>query len=256
MSVVSKLGLSLAVVVAASSIGANSAVASEQALKAIYKSLGHEVRSAEEVARDTERKPFETLDYFGLEPEMTVIELMPGGGWYTKVLANTLNEKGKLYVALGTGRVAEKLEEWQLSNVEVLAADSSLEKTKVRGIYKINNFNLGVDNVDMVLTFRNAHNISPDDRADLNAKVFAALKPGGVYGVVDHTRRHNAPLNTAVWRRLDPVVVIKEALDAGFEFDGFSDLHYQPDDTLSVDTRDESMTSPSDRFTLKFRKPS
>ncbi len=229
--------------------------AGEKADKAISKALKHKVRTDQEKARDSERKPLKTLQFYGLEPDMTVVELMPGGGWYTKILANTLKKKGKLYVAMGASRVAQNLPEWKLGDVEVLAPNANMVGTDIKGIFDIENFDIGVDGVDMVLTFRNAHNLTPEARAQLNAKVFAALKPGGVYGIIDHTRRHNEPYSRPVWRRLDPVLVIQEALNAGFEFDGYSDLHYQAADGLSTDTRDESMTGPSDRFTLKFRKP-
>jgi predicted methyltransferase len=107
----------------------------------------------------------------------------------------------------------------------------------------------------MVLTFRNVHNMTPNARAMLNKAVFEALRPGGVYGIVDHTRRHNEPTSPENWRRIDPVVVIKEALDAGFVFDAFSDLHYRVDDELRYDSQASSLAGYSDRFTLKFRKP-
>ncbi|BFM07687.1 class I SAM-dependent methyltransferase [Halioxenophilus aromaticivorans] len=255
MRATKKLAYSLAAAVAVSALAGAPAFAGEQADKAISKALKHKVRTSEEKARDNERKPLETLQFYGLEPDMTVIELLPGGGWYTKVLGNTLKKKGKLYVAVGASRVAENLSEWKLEDVEVLAANANMVGTDVKGIFDIENLEFDVDDVDMVLTFRNAHNLTPEARADLNAKVFAALKPGGVYGIIDHTRRHNEPYSRPVWRRLDPVLVIKEALDAGFEFEGFSDLHYQAADGLTTDTRDEGMTGPSDRFTLKFRKP-
>lgn len=228
---------------------------SAQSEKIVAEALASDLRTAEEKARDPERKPLETLSFFGLEPDMTVVELLPGGGWYTKILAQTLADKGQLYLALGTGRVKEKLPEWQFDKVKILAEKSELVPTSERGIFDVKAFDLDVKNVDMVLTFRNAHNLTPEARAELNTKVFNALKPGGVYAVVDHTRRHMQPYSRDVWRRLDPVLVIKEALDAGFEFDGFSDLHFQPDDSLEFDTRAEQMTGPSDRFTLRFRKP-
>jgi len=238
-------------------VGVQPAVqASEAATKAIEKSLKNKLRTDTEITRDSERKPLETLEFFGFEPDMRVVELLPGGGWYTKVLANALKKDGQLYVAVGAGRVAENLKDWKLKNVEVLAQATQLIDTDTQGIYNIENLAFDTDPVDMVLTFRNAHNLTPEARAELNKKVFALLKPGGVYGIVDHTRRHNEPFSSPVWRRLDPVLVIKEALDAGFEFEGFSDLHYQPSDELKLDTTDEKMVGPSDRFTLKFRKPS
>lgn len=212
-------------------------------------------RSDEEKARDAERKPLETLRFFGLQPNMTVIELLPGGGWYTKVLGEVLKPQGKHYIAVGSSRVADRLQEWGLANSEVISEKAELVTTDIQYVFDLAGLNLDVNNVDMVLTFRNAHNLTPGARAQLNKQVYAALKPGGIYGIVDHTRRHMQPYSRPVWRRLDPVIVIKEALDAGFEFVGYSDLHYHPEDPLSFDTRDERMQGPSDRFTLKFRKP-
>jgi predicted methyltransferase len=89
----------------------------------------------------------------------------------------------------------------------------------------------------------------------LHRAVFDALKPGGVYGIVDHTRRHNEPTTRENWRRIDLVLVIKEILDAGFVFDGFADLHYRPDDELRYDTQRPTVAGYSDRFTFRFRKP-
>ena len=114
---------------------------------------------------------------------------------------------------------------------------------------------LPVNKVDMVLTFRNLHNFNAESRAMLHRAVFDALKPGGIYGIVDHTRRHNEPTTRENWRRIDPVIVIKEILDAGFEFDGFADLHYRPDDELRYDTQRPTVAGYSDRFTFRFRKP-
>ena len=107
----------------------------------------------------------------------------------------------------------------------------------------------------MILTFRNAHNFTAETRARLNKAAFAALKPGGVYGIVDHTKRHMEPLGDWTWRRLDPVMVILEAVQAGFIFEAYSDLHARQEDELKYDTRHDSLVNESDRFTLKFRKP-
>jgi predicted methyltransferase len=114
---------------------------------------------------------------------------------------------------------------------------------------------LPIKDVDMVLTFRNLHNMTPETRAKLNRAVFTALRPGGIYGIIDHTRRHNEPGTVETWRRIDPVLVIKELLDAGFELVDYSNLHYRPDDELRYDTARPSVANYSDRFTLKFRKP-
>ena len=239
----------------AAPVSAAPKVVQDETYDAMFIGLKNRVRPEEEVRRDPERRPIETMQFFGLKPDMTVVELIPGAGWYTKVLGHALKKEGKLYVGLSTDRVEGKLEEWALPDVELISKETEFKESDIRHVYDLENINLDVKNVDMVLTFRNAHNLTPKARAELNKEVFDALKPGGIYGVVDHTRRHNQPYTRPVWRRLDPVLVIKEALDAGFEFVDFSDVHYYETDNLQLDTRDEKFEGPSDRFTLKFRKP-
>jgi predicted methyltransferase len=107
----------------------------------------------------------------------------------------------------------------------------------------------------MVLTFRNMHNFDAASRERLNRAVFDSLKSGGLYGVVDHTKRHMEPENPENRRRIDPVLVIKEMLDAGFEFVGYSDLHYRADDELRYEVGRRTVTGNTDRFTLLFKKP-
>jgi predicted methyltransferase len=186
---------------------------------------------------------------------MTVVELMPGAGWYTKILGLTLAEQGKLYVTLGAGRIAPRLKEWGLDKVEYVDDKTVMKAAPGTMSMQAESIKLPINNVDMVLTFRNLHNFNAESRAMLHKAVFDALKPGGVYGIVDHTRRHNEPTTRENWRRIDPVIVIKEILDAGFEFDGFSDMHYRPDDELRYDTQRPTVAGYSDRFTFRFRKP-
>jgi predicted methyltransferase len=221
----------------------------------LQKALNSELRDDKDKSRDANRKPADTLTFFELKADDTVIELFPGGGWYTKILGKALDEKGKLYVSLGLGYLKDNLEKWQLNKVDKLATDTKITPTAQRGVFDIEAVDFGVEGVDTVLTFRNAHNLTPAARAKLNAAVFKALKPGGIYGVIDHSRRHMEPTSDANWRRADPVAVIKEALDAGFELEAWSDMHRQPGDSLKVDTVHESVNRNSDRFTLKFRKP-
>jgi predicted methyltransferase len=99
------------------------------------------------------------------------------------------------------------------------------------------------------------HNFDADGRATVNAQVFKALRSGGLYGVVDHTKRHMEPANNENRRRADPVMIIKELQDIGFEFVDYSDLHYRADDELRFEVGRRSVTGNTDRFTLLFRKP-
>jgi len=225
----------------------------EEKLKAAMQA---DVRSAAEVERDANRKPVETLEFFGLRDDMKVVELLPGGGWYTKLLAPVLAEKGEFYVALGTSRVAENLLGQEgFDKVGVLAEDARIYRPEGALSYVLEMGGLGVTDADIVFTFRNYHNFGAEGRAAMNKAVFDALKPGGIYAVVDHNRRHMEPDNTENRRRIDPVLAIREIQAAGFELVDFSDLHYRPDDELRYEVGRKTVTGNTDRWTLKFRKP-
>ena len=218
--------------------------------------LAAESRPQADRDRDDNRLPLATLNFFGLKDDMRVLELLPGGGWYTRVLGPVLAENGKLYVAVGTGRVERDLIGTPgFEKVEALATNDNLRRPEGQVFYEVDEFEFGVSDLDMVLTFRNQHNFSPESRNRVNSQVLKALKSGGLYGVVDHTRRHMEKLNDENRRRIDPVVVIKEMLDIGFEFVGYSDLHFRADDELEYEVGRRTVTGNTDRFTLLFRKP-
>lgn len=208
-------------------------------------------RTAAETARDeVERKPVDTLEFFGFREDMRVLELVPGAGWYTKILAPTLRGSGKLYVAIGTDTVAERvLNQPGFDEVEVLGLPEDMT------LRELAPFNFDVDDLDMVLTFRNLHNMNAQSRMHLNDAIFDSLASGGLYGVIDHTRRHLEPDNRENGRRLDPVLVIKEIQGAGFELVDYSDLHASVADDLALEVGHETVTGRTDRFTLLFRKP-
>ncbi len=217
-----------------------------------------DIRTADEKARDGERKPRQTLEFFGLRDDMRVLELIPSGGWYTKILAPVLADKGELYVAIGTERAIEPMIKSvpALAKVKVAPTEARMVPAADHtGLFDLGNFSLGVKNLDLVLTFRNYHNLTPAARDGLNRAVFAALKSGGTYGIVDHTRRHNAPDTIENGRRMDPVLVIKEVQAAGFVLEDYSNLHYIPDDELRYEVGRRTVTGNTDRFTLRFRKP-
>jgi predicted methyltransferase len=222
----------------------------------IKAAMASDIRSEEEVARDENRRPLETLEFMRLEDDMRVLELIPGRGWYTKLLAPTLRENGELYVSLGTNRVArDLLPQDGFDHVKVLDVGVSRERNGPFGTNNIAAFEFGVSDIDLVLTFRNMHNFTPAGRANINAAVFKALKSGGLYGVVDHTKRHMEPMTNENRRRADPVKIIHETQSVGFEFIAYSGLHYRPDDELRYEVGRKTVTGNTDRFTLLFRKP-
>jgi len=215
-----------------------------------------DVRSEAEVERDRNRSPVETLEFFGLRDDMKVVELLPGGGWYTKLLAPVMADNGELYVALGTGRVKERvLNQDGFERVKVVAEDANIYRPEGSRFYALELDSLEVEDVDIVFTFRNYHNFAAEGRAAMNRAVYDALKPGGIYAVVDHNRRHMESDNDENRRRMDPVLAIREIEAAGFEFVDFTDLHFRPDDELRYEVGRKTVTGNTDRWTLKFRKP-
>lgn len=214
------------------------------------------IRTEAEKARDANRLPMQTLEFMQFSDDLRVLELFPGTGWYTKLLAPVLAERGKLYLALGTNRIRGVIAAHpELATAEVLDIDPLMTSTGVRGVFDLAQFSFWLEDLDLVLTFRNAHNLTPKGRANLDEAVFEALRPGGLYGIVDHTRRHMEPDGPENARRVDPVRLIHEVLQAGFEFVAWTDLHYRPDDELRYEVGRHTVKGNTDRFTFLFRKP-
>ncbi len=248
-----KYFLSALLIVAAGLAFADDFDATEAKLKT---AMAADIRTDAEKERDRNRRPIQTLEFFGFRDDMKIVELLPGGGWYTKLLVPVVADNGEYYAAFGTGRVSEKLvPEPGFEDMQVIATDAKVYRKEGAPTYTLETDGLGVTDVDMVLTFRNYHNFGAEGRAAMNKAAFDALKSGGVYAVVDHTRRHMEADNSENRRRLDPVLAIHEIETAGFEFVDFSDLHFRPDDELRYEVGRKTVTGNTDRWTLKFVKP-
>ncbi|MFK7864976.1 MAG: class I SAM-dependent methyltransferase [Pseudohongiellaceae bacterium] len=241
------LNIALAGIILSSQVLASDPVATRAKIEANLQSSD---REAAEVARDANRKPAEVLEFFGLEDDMKVLEISPASGYWSKFVGPTLCENGgELVLSVG---VSDSYRDGVMS-LEGMNCASAINDDITLGNLPVFSFDTG--DFDMVLTFWNLHNPSAEGRENLNTAVFNALKPGGIYGVVDHTRRHMQPSNRAVGRRLDPVLIIKEMLDVGFELVDYSDMHYHTEDDLSQEVGTPGVRGNTDRFTLKFRRP-
>lgn len=215
------------------------------------------IRTDADTARDTNRKPLETLTFMGLRSDMTVLELVPAGGWFTKIIAPVVKDRGKLIVALGPldDVRALKAQHTELGAIEIVESGRDLGFGQNANFAAARDTSLGVTGVDLVVTFRNLHNYRPEVRALVNKAVFDALKSGGIYGVLDHTRRHMEPSSRENGRRVDPVQMIKEIQAAGFVFEDYSTIHYSPADALALEVGNPEVSSQTDRVTFRFRKP-
>lgn len=247
----------LLICVIALSLSQTTLAASSEIKEKIQAAMASDLRTAEETSRDKNRKPVETLSFFGLQDDMKVLELFPGGGWYTKILGPVMNENGKLYEAMGTNGLAALSGQSGFSHMEILDVKANVTKAPGDPFYSLTESSLdfGVDDLDIVFTFRNYHNFSESTRNTINRAAFNALKSGGVYAVVDHTRRHMQTTNDENKRRIDPVLAIKEIQAAGFVLEDYSTLHYRLDDELRYEVGRKTISGNTDRFTLKFRKP-
>jgi len=224
--------------------------------KNLIKALKSPLRTEADKKRDANRKPIETLKFFGLRSDMKVIELLPGNGWYTKLLAPVLADDGEFAVALGTKRVSNGLlGEEGMEFITLLDSAANIHREKGDKLMSMDDFNFGQKDVDIIFTFRNYHNFNYESRMKMNRAVFRALKSGGVYAVVDHTRRHMEAFNDENRRRIDPVLAIKEIQDSGFKFVDYTNLHYRPADELKYEVGNKTVTGHTDRFTMKFVKP-
>jgi predicted methyltransferase len=242
---------------------------------ALERVLAGEHRSAENRARDAFRHPLDTLLFFGLKPEMTVVEVWPGtGGWYTEVLAPLLAERGQLYAALMPPRPDnEYVTAGRKSFADKLAARPDLYgKVKVTALGP-GDFNVAPPgSADMVVTFRNIHNwMSLGFEKEAFAQLYRALKPGGILGVVEHRGKADKPQDPrAASGYVNEQYAIDLAAAAGFQLVARSEINANPGDTKDYEqgvwtlppnyrlgNRDRAKyqaIGESDRFTLKFVK--
>ncbi|MDE2196422.1 MAG: class I SAM-dependent methyltransferase [Gammaproteobacteria bacterium] len=234
-------------------------------------------RSPANRTRDPYRHPIETLEFFGIRPDMTVIELSPGGGWFTEILAPYLHDHGHLIEA-----VPPMDSHSQFMRRMAIAYDRKLKADPaVYGRIKTLDFappaavKLGPDNsADMVLTFRNTHdwlNNSPETLAAVFRAAYNVLKPGGVFGVTDHRARPyaDAVQSSKELHRIPEDYLIELVLKSGFRLAGVSEINANPkdDETVNVHRLPPDLMGPesehasmkaigeSDRMTLRFMKP-
>lgn len=227
-------------------------------------------------ARDQYRHPLETLSFFGITDNMTVVEIWPVAGWYTDILAPFLKERGTYYAAgFNPEAEAESSRTAVQKYQEKLAANPELfGKVKVTILDPPTKTGIAPESsADMVLTFRNIHNwMARDQAATVFQAMYKALKPGGILGVVEHRAKTDVPQDPKAksgYVREDEV--IKMAEQAGFKLTDRSEINANPKDTKDypqgvwtlppvlrlkeVDKEKYLAIGESDRMTLKFVKP-
>jgi predicted methyltransferase len=206
-------------------------------------------------ARDASRKPVQVLEFLGIEPGMDVLDLMAGGGWYTEVLSRAVGPQGTV-VAHNTEaalRFRDGANEKAIS--ERLTGDRLPNVTRLdKNIDQLTPEDGSFDAAITALNFHDVYNGSgPEAAVAMLRKVHAMLKPGGVFGIIDHSGNAGAD-NTAL-HRMDKAKVVESAEAAGFVVTGESDILANDADDRSLPVFDDAIRGKTDRFLLKLQKP-
>ncbi|HEU0161408.1 MAG TPA: hypothetical protein VFQ69_03300 [Rhizomicrobium sp.] len=234
------------------------AVAATAVSPAIRAAVADTARPAADTERDANRKPAEMLAFAGVRPGMVVVDLLPGGGYFTRIFSRAVGEKGQVYAYFSTHNDARLKEQGR---------DPDNQMADLKKAYS----NLGVIHgpldkfvtpqpVDLVWTSLNYHDLHNKNVgvnvADVNKAIFASLKPGGVFVVVDHAAADNAPDDvTSSLHRIKAATVKQEVEAAGFKLvaEGH-DLHF-PGDDGSKRVFENDVRGKTNQFMLKFQKP-
>jgi len=228
-------------------------------------------RSERDRSRDADRHPTETLLFFGIRPDMTVVEVWPEGGWYTRILAPFLRDNGKLYLATGKADARTRDEPGGLRAQVV--GNPGVHGVPVFTVLDRGSYDIApAGSADMVVTFRNVHNwMAAGFAAEAFRAMYRALKPGGVLGIEEHRAKPGPQDARARSGYVTEAFVVGLAESAGFRLVAASEVNANPKDTRdhpkgvwalppsyalgAAERARYAAIGESDRMTLKFVKP-
>lgn len=246
--------------VAALALGAPLTIAYAAAPANVAAALADPGRPAAEVERDAARKPAAVIAFSGMKPGDRVIDFIPGGGYWTRIFSGVVGPKGHVY-AMVPG-AAEALEAPMTATITPFAANHpNVSVVITKGL------DLAAPGgpADVFWTAQNYHDLynplskgapAPTNMSPINKAVFAALKPGGIYFIIDHVAPAGSGTSvTNTLHRIDPDVIMKDVTSAGFVFVGKSDVLRNPADPHTAIVFDPSIRGHTDQIVFKFRKP-
>jgi predicted methyltransferase len=222
----------------------------------VAKAVGDPARAADTV-NDSRRKISSIMEFAHVQPGQKVLELIPGSGYFTRVFSAIVGPQGHVFTVWPNEYVKEDADD--LAAVKKFAAEPHYANVSV--LVQPANQLSSPEPVDLVFTSQNYHDY-PDkfmghvDPAVLNKQVFDALKPGGLFVVIDHVAPAGSGMqDTDTLHRIDPAIVKKQVEAAGFAFDGESDVLRNTADTHTLKVFDKSIRGHTDQFIYRFRKP-
>ena len=222
----------------------------------IAAALSDPSRPAADMVRDNDRHPGEVLAFAGVRSGAKVADLIPGGGYFTRILSKAVGPKGRVYAYVPDELT--KLAKREPA-VNAIARDPAYPNVTVI-LNTLPNFG-APEKLDLVFTAQNYHDMhdkfmGPADLSVVNRQVFRALKPGGVYLVLDHSAEPGSGLrDTETLHRIDSAVVKSEVTAAGFVFEGETTVLRNASDPRKANVYDPSIRGKTDQFVYKFRKP-
>ena len=208
-----------------------------------------------DVKRDADRKPAEMLAFAGIKPGMRVMDLVPGNGYFTRIFAKAVGPTGYVYAY----QPVELDHFFKGKPPTIIAAMEPYANVTV--LHAPVNTIVASESLDVVWTSQNYHDLkdnffAPADTALVNKAIFLALKPGGIYVVLDHAAEKGSGVrDTDTLHRIDEAVVKKEVLAAGFVLAGESNILRNKADPRTANVFDKGIRGHTDQFILKFRKP-
>jgi predicted methyltransferase len=225
---------------------------------AITAAIADPGRPAADRARDADRKPAEMLAFAGVKPGMTVLEILPGGGYFTRLFSAAVGPRGTVMAYVPDEMVGASYK--PLDSANKIAAEPG--RGNVRVVHDPAMQDVPPDfanTLDLVWTSQNYHdilNLAGVDPIGFNGLIFKALKPGGTYVVLDHSAAAGSGISaTRTLHRIDAAQVRKDVEAAGFVFAGESKLLANPADPRTAGVFDPSIRGKTDQFVYRFRKP-
>jgi predicted methyltransferase len=219
--------------------------------------IGNPARPDADRKVDAARKPGELLAFAGLKPGDKVLELVPGGGYFTRIFSSAVGPQGHVYELVTAEEVKAKAT--AADPIKAIAADAAFPHVTVL-VESISSFTVP-EPVDLVWTSQNYHDFhdkafGPADIPSFNKSVFTALKPGGIFMVVDHAAATGeGTKDTETLHRIEPAAAKAEIEAAGFVLEAQSDMLRNPDDDHTKRIFDPAIRGKTDKFVFKFRKP-
>jgi predicted methyltransferase len=234
--------------------------ASTKSYASIYEAaVASDARPDSDRDRDAGRKPAAVLEFMGIEPGMTVLDVFTGSGYYAEIIAGVVGAQGKViahsnqaYLGFVGDAFNERFDSGRLTNIKVLMAENNELSLEANSL----------DAVMLVLSFHDLYHSDPEngwqriDGPAFLAELKKGLKPGGIVAIIDHYAEAGAPVETGdTIHRIDPAIVVADMEAAGFALDGQSDMLRNPDDDLGKIVFAPELRGKTDRFVMRFKNP-